>query len=224
MWAAQVADLSDAFRVITLDLPGHGVRAAERFTLDDAADAVARGHRRGGRRAGGGRRPVPRRLCRHAPRRAKSGARPRAGPGRRDRRAGRDQGGTRTGPSAGSWPRSTATGSRRPTAGSSGPAIGPAICRADRRRRVLGGRRGGGAALPRRPPLQAGAGGVRGAQPHHQRLARPALSASASAASWPRRRTPGTCVCRGRPTSRTSTDPAAFNRSVRRFAGELALT
>ena len=42
MWAAQVADLSDAFRVITLDLPGHGVRATQRFTLDDAADAVGR--------------------------------------------------------------------------------------------------------------------------------------------------------------------------------------
>ena len=42
MWAAQVAGLSDTFRVVTLDLPGHGVRATERFTLDDAADAVGR--------------------------------------------------------------------------------------------------------------------------------------------------------------------------------------
>lgn len=40
MWAAQVAGLSDTYRVITLDLPGHGTRSHERFTLDDAADAV----------------------------------------------------------------------------------------------------------------------------------------------------------------------------------------
>ena len=42
MWAAQVAGLSDTYRVITLDLPGHGTRSHERFTLDDAADAVGR--------------------------------------------------------------------------------------------------------------------------------------------------------------------------------------
>ena len=42
MWAAQVAGLSDAFRVITLDMPGHGTRSRERFTLDAAADSVAR--------------------------------------------------------------------------------------------------------------------------------------------------------------------------------------
>ncbi len=42
MWAAQVADLSDQYRVITLDLPGHGTRSSERFTLDDAADSVGR--------------------------------------------------------------------------------------------------------------------------------------------------------------------------------------
>ena len=41
MWTPQVKRLSDTFRVITLDLPGHGSRAAERFTLDAAADAVA---------------------------------------------------------------------------------------------------------------------------------------------------------------------------------------
>jgi pimeloyl-ACP methyl ester carboxylesterase len=41
MWTAQVERLSDTFRVVTLDLPGHGSRAAERFTLDAAADAVA---------------------------------------------------------------------------------------------------------------------------------------------------------------------------------------
>ena len=42
MWAAQVADLSDTYRVITLDLPGHGTSATQRFTLDAAADSVAR--------------------------------------------------------------------------------------------------------------------------------------------------------------------------------------
>jgi pimeloyl-ACP methyl ester carboxylesterase len=42
MWAEQVARLSDTHRVITLDLPGHGTRAAEPFSLDGAADIVAR--------------------------------------------------------------------------------------------------------------------------------------------------------------------------------------
>lgn len=41
MWFPQVERLSDTYRVIALDLPGHGVRAAERFTLDRAADVVA---------------------------------------------------------------------------------------------------------------------------------------------------------------------------------------
>jgi pimeloyl-ACP methyl ester carboxylesterase len=40
MWTAQVADLSDTYRVITLDLPGHGTRSTERFTLDAASDWV----------------------------------------------------------------------------------------------------------------------------------------------------------------------------------------
>lgn len=42
MWSAQVAGLSDRFRIIAVDLPGHGTRADERFTLDAAADSVAR--------------------------------------------------------------------------------------------------------------------------------------------------------------------------------------
>jgi pimeloyl-ACP methyl ester carboxylesterase len=42
MWSAQVAGLSDSFRIIAVDLPGHGTRADERFTLDAAADSVAR--------------------------------------------------------------------------------------------------------------------------------------------------------------------------------------
>lgn len=41
MWAPQLARLSDTYRTIALDLPGHGVRADETFTLDAAADAVA---------------------------------------------------------------------------------------------------------------------------------------------------------------------------------------
>ena len=41
MWSAQVAGLRDEFRVITLDLPGHGSRADEPFTLDGAAAAAA---------------------------------------------------------------------------------------------------------------------------------------------------------------------------------------
>ena len=41
MWSPQMARLSDVHRVVALDLPGHGVRADEAFTLDAAADAVA---------------------------------------------------------------------------------------------------------------------------------------------------------------------------------------
>ena len=42
MWSPQVARLADAHRVVVLDLPGHGELAAEPFTLDAAADSVAR--------------------------------------------------------------------------------------------------------------------------------------------------------------------------------------
>jgi pimeloyl-ACP methyl ester carboxylesterase len=41
MWGPQMARLADRFRVVALDLPGHGSRADRRFTLDDANDAVA---------------------------------------------------------------------------------------------------------------------------------------------------------------------------------------
>lgn len=52
MWAAQQAGLRDVFRTIAVDLPGHGTRADEPFTLDGAADTVAtavREHAAGGR-------------------------------------------------------------------------------------------------------------------------------------------------------------------------------
>ena len=41
MWQAQLASLSDRFRVVALDLPGHGALATRPFTLDSAADQVA---------------------------------------------------------------------------------------------------------------------------------------------------------------------------------------
>jgi pimeloyl-ACP methyl ester carboxylesterase len=41
VWTPQLAALDDEFRAIALDLPGHGDRAAERFTLDRAAAVVA---------------------------------------------------------------------------------------------------------------------------------------------------------------------------------------
>ena len=41
MWGAQMDDLRDAYRVIAVDLPGHGRLADRRFTLAGAADAVA---------------------------------------------------------------------------------------------------------------------------------------------------------------------------------------
>jgi len=40
MWTAQQTLLADDFRTIAVDLPGHGTRAGETFTLDGAADAV----------------------------------------------------------------------------------------------------------------------------------------------------------------------------------------
>lgn len=41
MWAAQMATLADTFRVVSVDLPGHGALAEVPFTLDRAADHVA---------------------------------------------------------------------------------------------------------------------------------------------------------------------------------------
>lgn len=50
MWRAQLDDLADRFHVIAVDLPGHGMRAGERFTVEAAAarvgdviESVARG-------------------------------------------------------------------------------------------------------------------------------------------------------------------------------------
>ncbi len=40
-WSPQVRRLSEAYRCVVLDLPGHGARAAERFTLEAAAAGVA---------------------------------------------------------------------------------------------------------------------------------------------------------------------------------------
>lgn len=41
MWAATQAALSGEFRTIAIDLPAHGARAREPFTLDGAADVLA---------------------------------------------------------------------------------------------------------------------------------------------------------------------------------------
>ncbi len=52
MWAAQQAALSGEFRTIAIDLPAHGARASEPFTLEGAADVLAaaiRDHATGGR-------------------------------------------------------------------------------------------------------------------------------------------------------------------------------
>jgi pimeloyl-ACP methyl ester carboxylesterase len=40
-WAPQVRRLAGTYRCVTLDLPGHGTRAAEAFTIEAAAAAVA---------------------------------------------------------------------------------------------------------------------------------------------------------------------------------------
>ena len=52
IWAAQQAALSGEFRTIAIDLPAHGARAEEPFTLEGAADVVGaaiRDHATGGR-------------------------------------------------------------------------------------------------------------------------------------------------------------------------------
>ena len=41
MWSPQVAALSDEFRTIAIDLPAHGSRADEPFTMESAAGALA---------------------------------------------------------------------------------------------------------------------------------------------------------------------------------------
>ena len=41
-WAVQIAALNDTYRVIAMDLPGHGSLADRPFTLADAADELAR--------------------------------------------------------------------------------------------------------------------------------------------------------------------------------------
>jgi pimeloyl-ACP methyl ester carboxylesterase len=41
MWRAQMDDLRDTYRVVALDLPGHGRQADRPFTLTDASDEVA---------------------------------------------------------------------------------------------------------------------------------------------------------------------------------------
>ncbi len=70
MWAAQQAELSGEFRTIAIDLPAHGARAGEPFTLEGAGDVLAaaiRDHATGGRAVvvglslGGLRRDGPRR-------------------------------------------------------------------------------------------------------------------------------------------------------------------
>lgn len=42
MWRAQMDDLRDTYRVVALDLPGHGELAGQSFTVTNAAEALAR--------------------------------------------------------------------------------------------------------------------------------------------------------------------------------------
>lgn len=52
MWAAHQAELAAEFRTIAVDLPAHGARAGEPFSLEGAADVVSaaiRDHATGGR-------------------------------------------------------------------------------------------------------------------------------------------------------------------------------
>ncbi len=42
MWRPQLAELRDTYRVVALDLPGHGALADQPFTIEGAADELAR--------------------------------------------------------------------------------------------------------------------------------------------------------------------------------------
>ena len=92
-WAAQIDASSDEFRTIAIDLPGHGTRAGEAFTLEGAADLVAADD------------PGPR--VRRSRRRRRAVARRVRGDGPRGARS-------RTASAASSWP------ARRPNRSASG--------------------------------------------------------------------------------------------------------
>ncbi len=171
MWLPQVERLSDTYRVIALDLPGHGVRAAERFTLDRAADVVAAtiDAAAGGRAIvvglslGG---YVAMHLAERTPERVRGLVL--AG-------ATAEPDGLRAAPyrALGWWMDAfQGHGLEALNRWFFRTRFAPAIAEPIVRRRVLGIRRSGGAALPRRPPVQAVIGSLSRARAHPERVAR----------------------------------------------------
>ena len=209
-----MAALAGEFRTIALDLPAHGSRAAEPFTLDAAPTAVADAIRDRRRRAGGRRRPVARRLCRDGARRARARARSagsccRAPPPNRS-----GSGCCRTWPWPAPWTASTPDVLTRLNALVLPTPLPGGHRRPDRRRRVLDARRRGGAPGPRRRAVRAAPGGLPGPDAHHQRVARPPVPAlrpdvrarrptTRAGSAWPGRRTSPTSTGR-RPSPRPS--------------------
>ena len=223
-WLPQVRRLSDRFRCIAVDLPGHGARAGEPFTM------AGRERRRGGGDRGGGtgrprrhRRAVARRLRRDRDGRTM----PRA---RGGHRAGRLLGGARRSGRRG-LPRlrlgARARPERRPRRRQPRLLPGP-LRRPDRgphhRRRLLAGRRRPGAARGPAHPASSSA------------------SAASGRRSWsstaPSTRCSGPAATRGRPpagaaaTSSSSRAmhlanldrPGAFSDLVAAFAADPAGT
>ena len=121
MWRAQMDDLRDTYRVVALDLPGHGRLADRPFTLTGASDEVGARHRGGGRRARGRGRPVARRLRRDGPGGAPSRSSSAAWSCPARRRNPSASWRRRISRSPGSWIGSMGRRSMRSTRGSSGP-------------------------------------------------------------------------------------------------------
>ena len=206
MWRAQMDDLRDAYRVIAVDLPGHGRLADRRFTLASAADAVADVDRDGRRWARGRRRPVAGWVRRDGPGGSPSGARSRPCPVRRDRRTrGRDRDAV-SGPRLGHGSVRRAGGSMRSMRGSSGPASHRRIVRADHRGRLLVGRRRASPPSHRRRALPAASRRVPRLRPSSSTASGTRSSAWAPEASRAPPRMLAGCGCEAPPTSPTSTD------------------
>ena len=223
MWSAQQAALADEFRTIAVDLPAHGSRAAEPFTLDAATaavdDAIATeaagraivvGLSLGGyvAMALAAREPARVRGLVAVGRHRRTGRDPDAAVPRPGRRHGRHRPGRPDAAQRADLPASLPGGHRR----------------ADRRRRVLDARRGGGAPGPRGRAVPAAPGELPGPDADHQRVA----STSRSGSSPRRSRAAAHDVRRvrlaGAGHNSNLDRPAAFTAAVRRFARSLDAT
>ena len=217
MWRAQMDDLRDTYRVVAVDLPGHG--GAGRPAVHRrgrAADEVATRHR--------GRPPAAERswsACRSAGtsrwtsrRVGRSSSAAWSCPARRPNRSAASR--RRIAPSPGSWSGSTARGSTRSTRGSSGPA-------SRRRSPSRSSPAASGRPAARRPCGPSSGSASRRAWPRIR--ARPSSSTATGICSSACRRSasrarpamPAGSACGAPPTSPTSTGRGPSACAIRRF-------